>query len=205
MINHEANSEPIQPIKINKQTQDSMIDAASNAADFATQKKIEKRWKPILSDDELVGSLPISRQSDASNKYSLFPDQFVSIPLIGEGEIRLSRESVVWKGPESETSTLVLGIQTTDAKGEKVNIPEFRLSEYQGVGIGLGFKVENFLSPYSYNDPRDLLGGTREKLIKEANRFLASFNPQKDIDVNILPQPTPVQASCLKAFGIAGK
>lgn len=202
-INNES-SQSSSPINTNKFTGDKMERHAMEAVDYITQERIKKVWQPVLENSDFVNSLPISRQAKHKESYKnhLYPDQFVPVPLNGGGEIRLSRESAIMQSGH-ERSTLILGIKTTNAKGEDVNIPEFELSKY---GNGpFGYKVEDFLPPNSFRDQKDLLGKTRKGLKKEANRFLALFNPQKDIDLQKLPQPTPVQASCLKAFGVPAK
>ena len=192
------------PINTNKSTGDKMERSAMEAIDYRTQERIKKVWQPVLEDNNFIKELPISRQAkhEESYKNHLYPDQFISVPLNGGGEIRLSRESVVMQSGH-EGSTLILGIKTTNAKGEDVSIPEFELSKYGNSPFG--YKVDDFLSPNSFRDQKDLLGETRKGLTKEANRFLTLFNPQKDIDLQKLPQPTPAQTSCLKAFGVARK
>ena len=195
------------PIRTNKDTGDKMVQSAIESADRQTHERIKKVWQPIIENDNWINSLPISFQYKSDDKFKevVSPDQFVSIPLIGGDEIKLSRTNTIWK-EGAGSSELVMAVKTTNAEGKPIEIPQFEISKYGGDAFG--YEVNDFLGANSYKrdvGQKDPLEGTRHKLVKETNRFLSLFNPQKDIDLQKLPQPTLVQASCLKAFGVTAK
>ncbi len=190
-------------IRTDPATSEEAVAQALKSADYRTKERIEKRWRSFLENGRLIESLPISHQAKKEDNYEKkdFPDQYISLPLLGGGEIRLSRNSTVWEGGV-EISNLILSVKTTDAKGEQIDIPDFEMSKY---GHSYGYGPTDFLELNSQRKIglSDKKGNDNfERKIKGANKFLALFDPQKDIDLEKLAHPTPVQQACLKAFKI---
>lgn len=167
---------------------------------YALNNRIyDSKWRTLVNvvnfhgDDNLFKLLPTVYDDVkiSNNARERIGTEYVLIPLHGGGELRLART----KGKLSsggDYGRLVVGITTQDPHGVKQVFDDFILHSV-GVSDTLKYAVK-------FRDSTNKF--LPEKESKEIDRFLAFFDPSRDVDLGRLGTPNSAQAAILKVFGV---
>lgn len=189
------------PIKTDPETGRSMETTAIINQRLRRNERILKTWGSLinLSSDTYTLNFPISyiHQEGQSNDYKP-TENYITIPLKSDGELRISLLAVKLKGKPDEPSSyyyhhLVIGATIRDTHGKKKQYPDIifhkpcnTASELTTRNIQEVDKVKVYDQVSSPLDP--------------VLNFMALFDPQHDIDWGKLGTPTDAQTLCLKAL-----